>query len=104
MPAPSVNVQYAQNVAIQENYSPIGAHVSTDDLSSVVTLTRPDGAARLIIQAEVANIAVTIDGSTPSATHGFKIYAGTSPEVIAADTIKLVQVSAGAKDQRQWVS
>jgi hypothetical protein len=104
MPEPSVNVQYAQNVAIHENYAPIGAHVSNDDLSSVVTLTRPDGAARLIVQAEVANIAVTIDGSTPSATHGFKIYAGHETTAIVGDTIKMVQVSAGAKLQRQWVS
>jgi hypothetical protein len=104
MPTPSVNTQYAQNVAIQENYSPIGAHVSNDDLSSVVTLTRPDGAARLVIQAQVANIAFTIDGSTPSASHGFQIYAGHSETAIVADTIKLVQVSAGAKLQRQWVS
>jgi hypothetical protein len=104
MPTPSVNTQYAQNVAIQENYSPIGAHVSNDDLSSVVTLTRPDGAGKLIAQAIGASIAFTLDGSTPSAIHGFQLDAGSGPMAIVADTIKLVQVSAGAKLQRQWVS
>jgi hypothetical protein len=104
MPTPSDNIKSARPVTIHETYTPVGAHVSNDDLSSVVTITRPDGASALIIQAEVANIAVTIDGSTPSATHGFKIYAGGSPMAIVGDTIKITQVSAGAKDQRQWVS
>jgi hypothetical protein len=104
MSTPSDNIKSAHPVTLHENYAPIGAHVSNDDLSSVVTLTRPDGASTLIAQAMVANIAFTLDGSTPSATNGFQLTAGDSPMAIVGDSIKMIQVSAGAVLQRQWVS
>ena len=87
-------------------YAPVGDHTSDDDLGAALLLEKPAGASQIILQALDQNIRFTLDGSDPTATHGFQLAAGSAPVVIAVPGagIKVIQEAAGAKLQRQWVS
>lgn len=87
-------------------FNPVGAHTRNTSLSSVVTLTPPDGATKLLIQAVAQNVRYVLDGSTPSATVGFQMVASDPPIIIPlhkdTNSIKIIQETAGAEVQYQW--
>jgi hypothetical protein len=48
-------------------FEPIGSHYDGTAISSAVTLTPPDGAYKLVIQALGQKVRLTLDGTTPTA-------------------------------------
>lgn len=85
----------------------VGSHTSNSSLGSAVTLTPPTGARSLLIQAITQNIRVTFDGTTPTASIGFQIRAGDPPTIVdvpTGTTVKVIQETAGAAVQYQWIS
>lgn len=87
--------------------APVGDHTAVTDLDTAVTLTPPAGATQILIQALTANVRYTIDGSTPAASIGFVMYVLADPMAIrlgAGGTLKLIQETAGAAIQYQWLS
>lgn len=85
-------------------FNPIGAHTSDTSLGTAKTLTRPTGANVLRIQAFAQPIRYTLDGTTPTASTGFKIAVG---EIVDIETptsvsIKLIEETASASIQYQW--
>lgn len=83
-----------------------GQHDSGLDISSAVTLTPPEDASRLVIQALDQNVRFTLDGvTTPTAAIGFRLTVGDPPRVItiAKDTIvQVIEELATASLQFQW--
>lgn len=79
-------------------YSPSGAHTSDTTISVAQTLTIPTGTSWVLIQALGANIRMTLDGTTPTASVGFQIKNGNPPLRIPVGTgmtIKVIQESSG---------
>ena len=89
-------------------FQPIDAHNDGLDISTAQTLTPParlaDGIAILCIQAVGQNARITMDGSTPTATKGFQIAAGTLMywEVGPGGVAKVIQEAATCDLQYQW--
>lgn len=87
--------------------TPIGDHDSVDDLSTAVAMTPPEGGTQLLIQAIAQNIRYTLDGTTPTASIGFVMFADAEPVIIrvgAGGSITLIEETAGATAQYQWLS
>lgn len=84
---------------------PIGNHNSTEDLGSATTISVPSGASKAMIQAVDQNIRYTLDGSTPTATHGFQLAASNEPVLIPVGdgiTLKMLEEAGAAELQIQW--
>lgn len=81
-------------------WTPIGAHTQNASLGSVVTLTLPDGANAFLMQATGQNIKYTVDGSNPTTTRGFTLYATGTPVIVYlpsnAVTVKVIESAATA--------
>ncbi len=91
MPAPRRSVDMLP-------FTPSGSHTRNASLSSAVTLTAPAGASLLMIQATGQNVLITLDGTTPTASVGFTLFAGDPPSLvpISEDTVvKAIQVASG---------
>jgi hypothetical protein len=87
--------------------TPVDAHDSVDDLSTAEVMTPPEGATQLLIQAIDQAIRYTIDGTTPTASIGFRMVPEAEPVIIrpgAGGTITLIEETAGATAQYQWLS
>ena len=84
---------------------PSGSHTSNASLSSAVTLTVPDGASGVLVQAITQNIRYTLDGTVPTASLGFRLTAGDAPIMIPIEgaTLKFIQETATATLQYQFV-
>lgn len=86
-------------------FNPVGAHDDGETISSAVTLTPPEGATKLMVQAHVQNVRFTLDGTAPTASLGFQIAAGDPPIIIPlgnGTTIKVIEEAATADLQFQW--
>jgi len=84
----------------------VGTHVTNDDLSTKVTLTKPATATGLLCQnTGTAAIRFTLDGTDPEAAVGFQLPTGQMPVVIPCPgtAIEMIQEAAGAKLAGQWV-
>ncbi len=69
-----------------------------DDLSTVKTLTVPDGAIYALIQARAQDVWWSNDGATPSTSHGLVLKVDQVLEYDAElEDLKFIQASAGAK-------
>lgn len=94
------------NVAI----SPVGAHLTNATLSSAVTLVKPEGANRILLQAFTQNVRFLFTETTstdvPTATKGFRLLANERVDLpIPTGTIlKLIEETASASIEYQWVS
>ncbi len=86
-------------------YRPQGSHTRNTSLSAAVTLTPPAGTDALAIQALTQPIRYTLDGTTPTATVGFKVAAGDSDiiPIAAGVTVKVIEETASAEIQYQWL-
>ena len=82
----------------------LGSHTQNGTLSSAVTLTPPSGADILQIQPLTQNVRIVFDGSTPDATTGFQLTAGTIYFIdVGQDySIKLIEETASASVEYQW--
>ena len=86
-------------------FDPMGSHTSNASISSATTLTPPTGASLLMIQATGQNVLITLDGTTPTTTAGFTLYAGDPPSLVpvAPDAvIKVIQSTATARINYQF--
>jgi hypothetical protein len=82
-----------------------GSHSDGTDISSAVTLTVPDGATKLLIQAIDQNARFTLDGTAPTTSKGFQLVAGEPPMIIPVGngmTIKVIEEAASCDLQYQW--
>lgn len=96
---------YAPGMAMDFPFQPVGSHNSGLDVSTVKTLTPPTLATKLMIQTVTANIRITFDGTTPSASVGFQIKNGDVPFIVSVVpnmTIKVIQETPTASLQYQW--
>lgn len=86
--------------------NPVGAHTTNSSLSSAVSLTRPTGADVLVIQVFTQAVRYTLDGTTPSASTGFKLAAGEYRviEVGLATAVKVIEETTSASIQYQWMA
>jgi hypothetical protein len=71
----------------------------------VNSLTVPGGASAIYVQALTANIRMTINGTTPTASLGFELRAGDPPVMIATEGAKLnfIQEATGAILEYQFM-
>jgi len=86
-------------------FNPVGAHSDGLDISSAVTLTPPDGATKILIQALDTACRFTLDGTTPTTATGFQLAAGDPPLLIPlglSTVIKVIEESATCDLQYQW--
>lgn len=86
---------------------PIGAHIANSSLSSAAPVTMPANATHLLVQALTANIRYTMDGTTPTASVGFRITADQDPILIPAakeTRLNFIQEAANASLQAQPVN
>ena len=86
--------------------SVIGSHSSTLDVSTAKTIIKPAGAAAILVQTITQNVRFTLDGSTPTTTHGFQLATGNIPITIPVPgaSIKVIEEAATAVLQYQWVA
>jgi hypothetical protein len=64
--------------------------------TGVTTLTKPVGAKKLKVMADGANtvsLKITTDGTTPSATVGFKMEPGRSEDFESSSDLKVIAIS-----------
>ncbi len=106
LPVVIASNQSAVPTTIKEAYAPVGSHSSGASIAEATTLTKPEGASQIIIQALTQNVRFTLDATTPTTTVGFQLLAGNPPSIIAVPGtgIKVIQEAATASLQYQWVS
>ena len=73
-------------------FNPVGDHSDGTNISSAVTLTPPEGATKLLIQALDKNVRYTLDGTTPTASKGFQLAAGDPPVIIPIGNDMVIKV------------
>lgn len=89
---------------------PVGSHGTLSSLSSAASVTKPANSEMtngLLVQAFGNNVRYTIDGTTPTASLGFVIFAGNEPILINVqkeDNIKFIEETASATLQYQFVA
>jgi hypothetical protein len=99
--------QMAEILEAFATITPVGDHTTIADLSSAVTLTPPAGATQVLIQALGQNVRYTVDGTTPTASVGFRMFTDTEPVIIrlaSGEVLKLIQETASATAQYQWMA
>lgn len=87
--------------------SPVGAHTANSSLSSAATISIPDGATKIVMQAITQNIRYTLGGTAPTTTLGFQLKAGDPPITVpvgAGTTFKFIEETATATLQYQFAS
>ena len=83
--------------AVDMTFTPVGAHNDGLNISSAATIATPATATKWMVQAITQNARFTLDGTVPTATCGFQLYASDPPLVIpisATTTIKVIQEAA----------
>jgi hypothetical protein len=84
---------------------PVGSHTGGTSISSATTLTIPNGARYVLVQALAQNVRYTLDGTTPTTTLGFQLKAGDPPRSIWCETgvtLKFIEEAATASLQYQF--
>lgn len=87
-------------------FEPLGNHSVYNTLTSAVTFTKPDGATHIAFQPRTKAVYYTIDGTTPTATNGFKVSADDSDVVPVGDSvanIRIVEAEASASVGYIWL-
>lgn len=85
-------------------FKPAGSHQSTTVAGTALTLTVPGGNVDAVaLQALAQNIRYTIDGTTPTASTGFQLTAGSSDVVGLSDgvTVKVIAETGTANIEYQ---
>ena len=82
---------------------PVDYHISDNIGTTVVTLTKPNDACFLKLQALTQNIRYRIDGEEPTATVGFQLAAGSDTLMpVNVNEINIIAEAAGGVYQAQW--
>jgi hypothetical protein len=90
--------------------APINAHTINSSLSLAVSLTQPNSASRILLQAFTQNVRFLFTENTsavvPTSTVGFRLLAGERIDlsVPAGTILKVIEETASASIQYQWVS
>ena len=82
-----------------------GSHTQNATISSAVTITAPAGATLMIVQAIDTNIRLTLDGTVPTTTKGFRLTAGRDPIILSVtpgQLIKVIEETATATIEYQF--
>lgn len=81
----------------------LGAHTTDATVSTATTITPEAGSDFILLEATSQSIRITFDGTTPTATTGFLLTAGTTYRIdVGQDTtIKIIEVAASASVQWQ---
>jgi hypothetical protein len=93
-----------------EAIAPVGAHTTNSALSASVTLVKPQGANRILLQAFTQNVRIlfveTTNTAVPTASVGFRLLPNerTSFAVPTGTVLRLIEETASASIQYQWVS
>ena len=87
-------------------FKPLGSHTQNSSLNSAVTLTPPnDSVSKLLIQATGKNVRFTLDGTTPTASKGFRLTVGDPALLIMLEkgtTIKVIGEHNNSVIDYQW--
>ena len=88
----------------------VGSHIANASLASVVTLTQPANAKRILVQAFTQNVRflfaeITNTALVPTATLGFRLLAGERIDlsIPSQSILKVIEETASASIQYQWV-
>ena len=68
-------------------------------VNTMTTLNVPNNTVEVLVQALTQNIRYTLDGSTPTASYGFRLTAGNDPiriQMAPTTTLKFISETAGA--------
>lgn len=89
-------------------YTPVGAMTEVTLGAGVLSLTRPSLARAILVQVTGGqNVRWTLDGSTPTTTHGFVLYDGAASSMIQVNGsqshMKFLRAASGAILAYQWV-
>lgn len=94
----AAGLRYSLNTPVVDgNVTPVvGGYQRITDLSSAVTPAQQTGADVMVIQAEAQTLRYTVDGTTPTATIGFPLPAGTRLTYPGdLSTIQLIETVSG---------
>ena len=94
------------NVSVQYNLTLIGAHTQNTSLSSAVSVTVPEGANAVFLNAQSQNVFYTLDGTAPTTTKGLMLKADNGSvmlPVFPGQTLKFIEASASAKLDYQFL-
>jgi hypothetical protein len=83
---------------VEAPFTPVGSHTQLATGSTVQSITVPDGATKLMIQAQTQNVRFTLDG-TAATTKGFLLVKDGVPLVVACypgQVIKWIEVTTTA--------
>lgn len=85
-------------------FNPMEAHQADPTISGATLLTRPTGADVIRIQAFTQALRYTLDGSTPTASAGFRLAANEMIEIPlgASGSVKVIEETATGSVQWQW--
>lgn len=82
---------------------PVENHISGNVGVTVVTLTKPNDACFLKLQALTQNIRYRIDGENPTANIGFQLATGSDTLIpVNVNQIRIIAEAAGGVYQGQW--
>lgn len=86
-------------------FNRVDAHVAAAGTGAAVTLLAPAGARRILVQADGGEVRITLDGTDPSATVGFKFTDGATPLALplGADVAIKWFAAIGVTFQYQWL-
>ena len=76
-----------------EPFNPIGSHSSIILSGTVTQLSLPTDTNQVLIQALDGNVRFTLDGSTPTSTHGFQLKADDPFIIISFGTRTILKVT-----------
>lgn len=85
-------------------FNPVGSHTELD-ISTVKTLTVPDQATKVMVQALDQNARYTLDGTDPTTSKGFQMLANNPAIIIpigSGMTIKFLEEAATCDFQYQF--
>lgn len=90
--------------AYQKPMALVGDHSRDTSVSGATALTKLAGANAIMLQALTQNVRYTLDGSTPTASQGFRLAAGTLITLsVGSDmTVTVIEETASASIEYQW--
>lgn len=86
-------------------FNPVGSHTTDGTISAATDLTKPSGANALILQATGQAVRYTLDGTTPTASTGFRLAANERVELAigsGVSVVKVIEETGSAAVQWLW--
>lgn len=88
----------------ESRFNPVGAHTINASIASAATLTNASNASAVLLQAYGQAVRFTLDGTTPTASTGFRLAANDRIALAIGGgvSIKVIEEAAGGSIQFQW--